>query len=186
MLLDDGHLLGVLLAEVGAIRADDGEELEADGRHCRGSGPGRDAALEALRQLLDLDPGLEALRVHLLGGRGEDEVDAGLHRRAPRRRSSVARVASQILACAELGRVDEEADDDDVVLGAGGAGSAPGGRRGTRPSWGRARSCRRLAPRLSASRSSPIVAHGPHRMASRSVASASARYSGLELRAGAR
>ncbi len=77
--LDDGHLLGVLLAEVGAVGADDREELEADGRHRpEVARPGR--SLHALRHVLDLDPRLEPLRIHLLGGGGEDEVGADIRR----------------------------------------------------------------------------------------------------------
>ena len=112
---DDLGLLRVLLAEVRAVGPDDGEELEADGRDAA-EVPGPRLALEAARHLLDLDPGLEARRVHLLGRRHEDEIDAGLLERAQVARL-VARVAVEILAGPELRRVHEDADDDDVALG---------------------------------------------------------------------
>ena len=59
-------------------------------------------------------------RVDLLDRGRVDEVDAGLGGE-PRVALLVARVAVEVLAVAELGRVDEEAHDDDVALLAGGA-----------------------------------------------------------------
>ena len=113
-LLDHGCLLGVLLTEVGAIRPDDGEELETD--RCDATEVLRPCiAFEPAPQLLDVHPGLESGRVHLLRARAEHEVDALLlgKRQVP---LLVPRVAREIVGLPELGRVDEDADDDDVRL----------------------------------------------------------------------
>jgi hypothetical protein len=112
--VDDGRLLRVLLAEVGAIGADDVEQLQADGRHApEMAGPRR--PLQRSAELLDLDPGLEAVRVELLGGGCEEQVDPvlGGDRRVPR---LVPWIPREVLAGAELRRVDERGGDDDVVL----------------------------------------------------------------------
>ena len=81
--------------------------------------PGRVAA-EDLGQPLDLDRGREPLGIDLLDGGRVDEVDAGLAGEGEVA-GLVARVAVEVLAGPELGRVDEQAHDDDVALGAGGA-----------------------------------------------------------------
>ena len=80
---------------------------------------GPELALEAVSELAHVDPGGIALRVHLLGGRREQDVDARLLCE-PRVALLVARISAEVLGRAELRRVDEEARDDDVVLLAGG------------------------------------------------------------------
>ena len=113
----DRDLLGVLLPEVGAFRANYVEELAAD-RRDSAEVAGAVGALEDGPELLDLDPGLVARRVELVGGGGEEHVDscllgersiAGL----------VSRVAREVLAPRELGRVDEDAHDDRLAFVAG-------------------------------------------------------------------
>ena len=76
-------------------------------------------ALEPARELLDLDPGLVAGRVELVGGRGEEQVGARLVGRA-RVALLVARVGGEVVGGVELRRVDEQAHDEDLVLGPGG------------------------------------------------------------------
>ena len=75
-------------------------------------------SFEAAAELLDLDPGLEAGRIELARLGREEDVDAGLLG-DPGIAFFVARVPGEILVRAELRRVDEEARDDEVVLGAG-------------------------------------------------------------------
>src|SRR5439155_24784125 len=75
-------------------------------------------ALQDAAELLDLDPGLEAGRVDLLERRREEDVHARVLREL-RVALLVARVAREVLACAELGRIDEQADDDLLVLRTG-------------------------------------------------------------------
>ena len=117
---DDGDLLGVLLAEVGHVGPDHVEELGHDGGdpvEVLGAARG---AFERLGEPCDAHVGGEAGRVHLLGRGGEEHVDAeggglgGVGR-------LVAGVGGEVLAGAELGRVDEERDHDDVGVGAGAA-----------------------------------------------------------------
>ena len=118
-LRDDGDLLRVLLAEVGPCGSHDVEELEADGGHAAEvSGPV--LAFEQSRKLFDLYPGLVARGIELLRRGSEQQVDTFLLGHA-RIALLVAWVAPEILAGAELRRVDEEADDDDLVLCPGGA-----------------------------------------------------------------
>ena len=111
---NDGELLRVLLSEVRELRPDDVEELQADGRDAAEvAGPVR--ALEASRQLLDLDPGLEAGRVDLVRLRREEDVDSrvGRDRRVA---LLVAGIRVEVCILVELGRVDEQAQDDQVAL----------------------------------------------------------------------
>ncbi len=81
--------------------------------------PRPELAFQRFAELADVDPGSESLRVHLLGRGREEDVDARLlgELRVAR---FVPRVPVEVLAGPELGRVDEQAGDDDVVLGAGG------------------------------------------------------------------
>src|SRR5689334_12064295 len=80
---------------------------------------GAELAFEDSAELLGLYPGLEARRIQLLGGRDEEDVDAGFFREGGVA-FLVARVRSEIFARPELGRVDEQAGDDDLVFLAGG------------------------------------------------------------------
>ena len=76
-LLDDQKLLVVLLAEHGDVGSALHEELGDDrGDAVEMIGPRR--AAQALRQIADLDKGLEAFRIHLGGFRRENEIDAGV------------------------------------------------------------------------------------------------------------
>ena len=119
---DHRQLLGVLLAEVGDVGLTVLKSLATTvvtPRKWLGPAP-RGVAVEDLGQALDLDRGREAVGVDLLDRGRVDEVDAGLGGE-PRVALLVARVALEVLAGAELGRVDEEAHDDHVALLAGGA-----------------------------------------------------------------
>ena len=110
----DLHLLRVLLPEVDRVRTDDVEELAADG----GDGPEvprPELALEGRAQLGDLDPGLEALGVHLLDRWREQEVDACVGEEAGVARL-VTRVAGEVCGLAELSRVHEQAGDDEIAI----------------------------------------------------------------------
>src|SRR5207248_6172916 len=70
---DHGELLRVLLAEVGTLRPDEVEQLQADGGDAAEvAGPGR--ALGS--GLAGIDPGGEARWVELLGRRREHDVDS--------------------------------------------------------------------------------------------------------------
>ena len=68
------QLLGVLLAEVGPVGLDDVEELGTTVATPR-KWPGRSAPSSARVTPFDIDPGIEARRVHLVGGGHEDDVD---------------------------------------------------------------------------------------------------------------
>ena len=96
---------------------DDREQLHADRRDAA-EVAGAVLALEPLGGAGRLDPRREAGRVELVGGRREEEVDAGLGRDALVA-GEVARVRRG-RAGLELRRVDEEARDDDVALRARG------------------------------------------------------------------
>ena len=114
-LLHDSDLLRVLLAEPRDLRADEVEQLQADGRDAAEvAGPVR--ALEPVRRARRLDPRREPVRVHLGGGRREDDVDAvlGGERGVA---VEVARVRAEVGALGELRRVDEDARDQHVALG---------------------------------------------------------------------
>ena len=90
------------------------KSLRHDGRDAA-EVAGAKASFEDRTELRHVDPGLEAGRVHLVGGRREDEVDTcrlGLREiTAPRSRGYRARSPS----LAELSRVHEEAHDDGLV-----------------------------------------------------------------------
>ena len=79
--------------------------------------PGRASPSGPAERLLDLDPRVEAVGIHLGGRRHEEEVDAGRLGDGGVR-LLVARVALEVLPCAELGRVDEDRGDHQVVLAA--------------------------------------------------------------------
>src|SRR5262249_49166638 len=115
-LSQDGELLRVLEAEVRAPRADDVEELQADGRNTAEVTRSR-LPLERLRELLDVDPGLEPRRIEVVRAGREEEVDSCVLRDS-RVGLLVPWIARVVLALGELGPVHEEARDDEVVLGA--------------------------------------------------------------------
>ncbi len=115
---DHLDLLRVLLSEVRDVGPHDGEELQHDRRDAA-EVAGAKASFEDRAELGDVDPGLEAGRVHLLRGGREDDVDARLLGELEVARL-VSRVAAEINGSRELGRVHEEAHDDGVALGARG------------------------------------------------------------------
>ena len=80
---------------------------------------GAEASFEDRAELGDVDPGLEAGRVHLLRRGREDDVDARLLGELEVTRL-VAGVAAEIHGRRELGGVHEEAHDGGVALGARG------------------------------------------------------------------
>src|SRR5919204_2998616 len=65
-------------------------------------------------------PRVEVLGVDLVGGRNEQHVDTGSLSDA-RVALLVAWIAPEIFVCAELGRVDEQRNEDDVTFASGGA-----------------------------------------------------------------
>ena len=80
--------------------------------------PGARGTLAA--RVADVDPGVEALGIHLLGRGREHEVDPGL---LGERGVAlfVARIAREVLGRAELRGVDEQRHDDRVALSTRGA-----------------------------------------------------------------
>jgi hypothetical protein len=107
----DGELLRVLLAEEEHVRLHHAEQLgDDDGdpvKVARARG-----ALEALgERAADVDAGGETSRVHLVGGWGEHDRDAGLLEEA-QVAGLVARVGVEVLAAPELGRVHEDGRGD--------------------------------------------------------------------------
>ena len=117
---EDGDLGGVLLAEEGAVRLEDVEELGDDGADAA-EVAGAGLAVEAVAQVAWIDESAQAARgVHLRGHRSEDqvyafffeEVEVGVER---------AGVAGEVFIGAELGGVDE---DGGGYVGAGLAGGA--------------------------------------------------------------
>ena len=76
-LLDDSDLLRILPAEPRDLRADEVEELEADGGDAA-EVVGAVRALEPFRRATGLDPRRESAGIHLGGGRGEHDVNSML------------------------------------------------------------------------------------------------------------
>ncbi len=116
-LADDHDLLGVLLAEVGALGADEVEQDRDDGRDAIEVTRPR-GALERPRDRPDRDDRVEARRVDLLDRRGEDEVDA-LRLADGEVARLVARVLREVGRDVELARVDEDRHDGRRVGGPG-------------------------------------------------------------------
>ena len=79
---DDPHLLGVLLAEVGALRADERRTGSRRRSRRRRSGPGRAAPSSGAAIAPDRHARVEARRIDLVDGRREDDVHAGRARRS--------------------------------------------------------------------------------------------------------
>src|SRR5207245_9888007 len=104
---NDRRLLRVLLAEVRALRSNDVEERQATGRDATEVSRSV-VALEPVCEFLDLDPRLVAGRVDLVGGRDEQEVDAGVLGEAAVA-LLVARIRVEVGRLGELRRVDEQA-----------------------------------------------------------------------------
>ena len=113
---DDHDLLGVLLAEVRVLGADQVEQDRDDGRDpIEMSRPG--GSFQRPRHRPDRDDRVEAGRVDLGRVRGEDDVHA--LRLADREIARLgARIARVVLGDVELARVDEDRDDRRRVGGA--------------------------------------------------------------------
>ena len=108
---DDGELLRVLLAEEQHVRLHHAEQLGDDDGDAVEVARAR-GALEALgERAADVDVGGEALRIHLVGRRREDDRDARLLQEA-QVAGLVARVLVEVLAAAELRRVHEDGGGD--------------------------------------------------------------------------
>ena len=114
---DDDELLGVLLPEVGPVRLDDMEQLGHDGRHAdEMSGP-RGPFVE-VGDGAGVDLGLGTRPVHLLRSGSEDQTDTGGFEHAEVA-VEVTGVGGEVLAGAELGRIDEDGGGYYVILGSG-------------------------------------------------------------------
>ena len=114
---DDPELLVILEPEIGVVRADDGKELGHHGCDpVEVPGPGFSA--QPLGDLRDVDGGDRSFRVHLLGSGGEQDIGTDLAAQ-DRVLFEVPGVGFEILAGSELGRVDEDAHHQGVVVLAG-------------------------------------------------------------------
>ena len=113
--LDHRRLLRVLLAEVRDVGADDVEQLGDHGRDAVEMAAAAVGALERLGHAADRHGGREARRVDLLGCGREQVVDPELGGELGVA-LGVTRVRGQVGRVVELGRVDEQRDDDDVAL----------------------------------------------------------------------
>ncbi|MCY1420916.1 hypothetical protein D9M71_365530 [compost metagenome] len=108
------QLLEVLLTEHGQVWLDHIEQLADHRRHAfemaRAAGTAKPVG-----KLRDTDPGLpgHAVRVHLLDGRGEQQVAAGLEQFLLVGGEG-SRVLVEVFAGAELQRVDEDAGDNEI------------------------------------------------------------------------
>ena len=116
--LDDRELLRVLLAEVRAVRLHHLKELQHDSRHAAEMS-GAELPAQMIGKASDVDGALRRLRVHLRRRRRKHDVDAML---AAERDIGIerARIAREIVLAVELERVDEDRDDHDAALAAGG------------------------------------------------------------------
>ena len=112
--LDELQLLEVLLAEIGAVRAGDQQELQHDGQHAVEVARAR-RALELQRGLALADAVSVAVAVDFLGARHEHEFAAGIaqHREVlfPR-----ARIAPEVGGVVELRGIDEDAGPGARIL----------------------------------------------------------------------
>ncbi len=82
--------------------------------------PGTRGAAQGFGDPLGIDKGRVAGRIHICDRGGEDDIGAGLfgHRRVA---AQIARVGVVILAGAELGRVDENREHEQIAARAPGA-----------------------------------------------------------------
>ena len=114
---DDSQLLEVFFAKVGALWADHAEEL-CDDRCDAGEVARAEATAEFGGEVVDGDRGGMAVGVDLCHGGHEEEVDA-MGRALGCVALGVAGVDLKVFVGSELGRVDEDGGDDEVVLVAG-------------------------------------------------------------------
>ena len=166
---DDHDLLGVLLAEVGPLGADERRTGSPRRSRRRRSDPAGRRPRAARRSRPTVDDRVEARDVDLLDRRRADEVDA--LRLADREVARlVARVLREVGRVVELTRVDEDRHDRRRVVGSRPRASARDGRRGASPSSGRGRraGARRRAPSRSSARVRRTPGQGVGREARRS------------------
>ena len=114
---DYDELLGVLLAEVGAVGLDDVEELGDDGGHADEMAGPRDPFVE-VGDGAGVDLSFGAGAVHFLGGGGENEGNARFFKHAEVT-VKVTGVGGEVLVGAELGGVYEYGGGYSIVLGGG-------------------------------------------------------------------
>lgn len=117
-LFDDGHLLGVFLAEVRFLRLDGVEQFGDDGRHPT-EVAGAHGPFEELGQLFDLHPGLEAGGIHLFLRGRPDDIGA-LVAEFRQVAFHIAGVGGQVFVGAKLGGVDENRGGNGFTGHAGG------------------------------------------------------------------
>ena len=115
--LDDDELLGVLLPEVGPVRLDDMEQLGHDGRHADEM-PGPRGPFVEVGDGAGVDVGLGTRPVHLLRRGSEDQTDTGCFEHAEVA-VEVSGVGGEVLAGAELSRIDEYGGGYYVILRSG-------------------------------------------------------------------
>ncbi|VTZ61156.1 hypothetical protein EMEDMD4_240099 [Sinorhizobium medicae] len=112
-------MLEILLTEIGAVRLDDVEELCHDsGNACEMAGP--DCAFEFGAKLRQVDHRFHRPRIHVGNAGGKQDVDPAI-RQQLLIAGKVTRIFAEILVCAELKRIDENARHHHVVLAAGAA-----------------------------------------------------------------
>ena len=116
-LADDLELLVILLAEIGAVGADDVEQLGHDGGDA-GKMAGSHFALELPAERDDVDRGLDPARIHVLDAGSEEDIDLALLQHGAVA-GEVTRIFGEILVGAELQGIDEKRGHDHVVLRAG-------------------------------------------------------------------
>ncbi len=113
---DDGELLRILFAEIGAVRLHHLKQLQHHG--CDAAEvPWTEFPAEMVGQAADVDAALERLRIDLNRRRREHDIDAkvaaqchvGVNR---------PRIARQIVLIVELQRIDEDRNDDHAAVAA--------------------------------------------------------------------
>jgi len=116
-MLDQHHLLIILLAEIGRMRLDDIEELGDDSGNT-GKMSRTDLALKLPADVRHIDNRQHRARIHVRHLGREQKVDAGIleKRRIP---LEIARITRQILVGAELQRIDENRHHGHVVFSLG-------------------------------------------------------------------
>ena len=116
---DDRDLLRILAAEVRAAGPRDREQLRDDGRHAVEVNRPLGAA-QSIGQSGDVHRCRRRLRVHLRDARCEHRVDTFLRARLEVA-NEIARISPEVFGRAELQRVDEDRDHDEIGLRTGGS-----------------------------------------------------------------
>ena len=114
---DDDELLGVLLAEIGAIGLDDVKELGDDGGDADEVAGSRGPFVE-VGDGAGIDSCVRTGVVHLLGGGSEDEADTGLFEHT-QVTVEISGVGGEVLVGAELGGVDKDGGGYGIILDCG-------------------------------------------------------------------